>query len=358
MRCPPFFRLITSLALTTFALSLFPTSARADDAPLTADTVYDEAFHLLAAGDQKGTEAVLQQAAESFPKDVRLAFFRAACMRSRFSVRGSLPLFRHVIDLDRSSVYAQASARILLLDFGHQDPETHFAALALLVAKHSDDPLLTWMAAVQCRSLKKTSEGIAYFETFGKSFDPDHDLPGPVLFHQTYANLLDDAKRYLDALPHRELAVKLEPASWSYQGLGITTSHLHRWVQSEDAFTKATSLDSSDPNIWVTWAFACRDRSDWNGVIEKCSRGVIANPHYVVLWNLWGDANTQLKNYAAALQCYARAMDLAPNALYPCDRTIAILELSGQSDQAQLFRARADALRHPNPTTAPVATAQ
>ena len=54
------------------------------------------------------------------------------------------------------------------------------------------------------RALNLNEQGCRYYERLLKQLDV-----GPVLVHQTYANLLDEVGRSVDALPHRELAVKL-----------------------------------------------------------------------------------------------------------------------------------------------------
>lgn len=324
----------------------------ADDTPATADSIYDGVFHLLATGRQADAERVLAAGVQAFDSDARLAFFHAACTRSRFDIHGAFPLFKRVVELDPSGQYGQAAARMLLLDASRENPAAQLTALAAVVAQRPNDPLLVWMAAVECRSLHRPIDGIPYYERLGKIFDAAGG-PGPSLFHQTFANLLDEARRYEDALPHRRLAVQLEPAPWSYDGLGNTLTSLHRWQEGDAAYDKATSLAPGDARKWENWAVSYRIREDWNGALEKSIRGLAADPTIVRLWAVRGDAESHLGRDADALHSYDEVIRLSPRAYYAYDRAAAVLERLGRADEAKAFRARADQLRPRKPATVP-----
>jgi tetratricopeptide (TPR) repeat protein len=125
--------------------------------------------------------------------------------------------------------------------------------------------MLLWMVAVQCRALHKNKVGIERYGALLKLIDDGGKLPGPVLVHQTFANLLDEVGRSADALPHREMAVKLEPEAWSYDGLGDTLSDLHRYKEADAAFAKSTSMEPGDAMYWRNWVISMRERGDTDG---------------------------------------------------------------------------------------------
>lgn len=343
----PLPHLATLVALTTLSL---PSHAdpSATASPLTPDSVYADTFRFLAAGQQRDAENVLSHGIELFDRDPRLLFFAAACHRSRFDVDSAAPLFLRVARLDPAGKYGLVAAEILHLDLKHDIP-AHFAKLRERVDANADDPLLLWMAAVQCRSLHENEAGIAYFDKLGKHFNP-----GPVLFHQTYANLLDQVGRSADAVPHRNLAICLEPAPWSYSALGDTMTLLKRWPEADDAY--AQSLTYADTfHLWDNWSWSMQERGDNDGCIEKARRALQINPRSTRLWNRLGDASARRKDVVfVAEQCYRNAIECAPNDPYAYDKLAALLEAKGDPQSAAQTRATAATLRHP--TTAPVAS--
>ena len=79
------------------------------------------------------------------------------------------------------------------------------------------------MIAVQCRTLKRDRDGVNYYRRLCTTVHP-----GPILIHQTYANLLDEIGEHEEALAHREQAVKLEPEPWTYSGWANTLEQMGR----------------------------------------------------------------------------------------------------------------------------------
>ncbi len=122
---------------------------------LTAAGVYDDAFHILSTGDEKDVEAALAQATQVFPNDARLAFFAAACVRSRFEIARAVPLFQKAADLDGNGIWAQAAHSIIGMDMDLGDKQQQFKSLDELSQASPKEPLLLWMVAVQCRAEKK-----------------------------------------------------------------------------------------------------------------------------------------------------------------------------------------------------------
>jgi tetratricopeptide (TPR) repeat protein len=129
-----------------------------------------------------------------------------------------------------------------------------------LAKENPGDPLVLWMLGVECRSCKLDEEGVKYYAQLCNLWNP-----GPVLVHQTYANLLDDLGRSDEALPHRKLAVKLEPAAWAYDGLGNTLTALKRWNEADEAYLNSTTRDPNDVQYWTNWACSMQQRGDEAG---------------------------------------------------------------------------------------------
>ena len=119
------------------------------------------------------------------------------------------------------------------------------------------------MAAVQCRAHHWDEDGVRLFTKFFKLVQP-----GPVMAHQTCANMLDALNRPEEALPHRYMALKLEPAAWVYDGLGNTLTNLKRFDEADAAYAKSTSMQPMSPQYWSNWAYSKRQRKDEAGAEE------------------------------------------------------------------------------------------
>ena len=214
------------------------TRSRPAQAPSSgaAEQEYKAILKTWSGGDQRQAEARLDRAVAQFPSDQRLALFQAACARSRFEVKRAYPMFLHVVEMNPASVQGECAGQIAALDAG-QNVNTHFVALRTLVQENPNDPIPLWLLAVQCRAHDKSGEGVRHYRTLLNMVDP-----GPVLIHQTYANLLDELGQHKEALAHREIAVKLEPASWSFGGLAITLDALGRHDDAERVRRKSAGL--------------------------------------------------------------------------------------------------------------------
>lgn len=296
--------------------------------PGNPEAAYEACLHWLKAGKQRETEQVLAEAVRTYKDDPRLLFFAAACERSRFAVREAAPIFARVVKADKEDgLYGRAARLILSLD-GRREVGRNFAALRGLVEERPDDPLLLWMAGVQCRSLNRNPEGVEYYGRLLKQLDP-----GPVLVHQTYANLLDEVGRSADAMTHRELAVKLEPAGWSYQGMANTLTRLERWADADAAYAKATAMDPDRVQYWINWAWSMERRRDDAGVIEKCKRGTELDPRAAPLWTLWGDAERRLGRPEDAMARYDRALGITPKSANVMRRAVQVLRELGDNNR-------------------------
>ncbi len=224
----------------------------APEKSISADDVFNGAIQIWTTGDDGGAEKVVEQARQTFPHDARFIFFQGARIRGYFDLQSAAPYFQYVAKAMPNDPYGRASKLILSLDSG-RDIDANFKSLDDLSASNPKDVLLLWMDGVQCRTHDKNEIGVQRYSQLLKLIAPG---PGPGIVHQTYANLLDNLNRFDDALPQRQLAVKLSPATWSYDGLGNTLTSLKRWKEADAAYQQATSREPNDARYWRHWAFA------------------------------------------------------------------------------------------------------
>lgn len=214
---------------------------------LPQDKAYVAVLALWGEGYQSRAEQLSDQLIKTFPRNQNLMFFTAMCIRSRFEIREAHSWLARVFDLDHSSMYGQAAEAMMFVD-SREHSDQGMKELDELTKTTNGDPLILWEAAIACRTLNNPELGVTYYNQLLKKIPV-----GPSLLHQTYANMLDKLQRYDEALEHREMAVKLEPASWSYQGLAATLWKLKRYDEASKAYEKAVTYNGALPSYWGEW---------------------------------------------------------------------------------------------------------
>jgi len=200
---------------------------------------------LLADGKQSKAEVEIDSLLTAQPEAAPLVFFKGACLRSRFQVGEAVGPLLRTIKTAPSSAEALAAAFILGIDFS-ANTETALAYLSGLAAVQRDYPgsyPIQWMCAVMARSL--TAEKSRYVPTgqrngllsFGvRQYDDllkrSAPLPGPVLVHQSYANILDSLQSFDEALVHRKIALSMERRPWAIDGMADTLRCLARFDEA------------------------------------------------------------------------------------------------------------------------------
>jgi tetratricopeptide (TPR) repeat protein len=236
--------IVKSLQLRFFTISvffiLFSSALFCDDdaqALKSGDEVIKQALAYLSAGSQEKAEQLIDDYCIIFPNHQKLFFYAAACTRSRFMIEEAYFKLKKVYYMNEKTVYAKCAALIIALD-NNNEIEKNFALLEKLVAENPDEIMLRWMLAVECRNLGYDEKGAQQYAIILKNWNP-----GPVLLHQTYANILDNLEKYEESLVHRKLAVELEPCGWSYHGLSVTLYRLKRYAEAREAVLLAIECE-------------------------------------------------------------------------------------------------------------------
>jgi tetratricopeptide (TPR) repeat protein len=304
---------------------------------MTADEARTELMVGLAGGDQKHVEQLLEALVAKFPDDQGLWFFLAVCTRSRFEVRAAFPMFEAVKAFDPTTPEGQAAALMIKVD-RREETDKSLAALFDVVNAHHEDLLIQWAAAIACRTLDHDKEGCQIYRYILGTFDP---AIGPPLMHQTFANLLDNTGEYQEALIHRNIVVRMEPAGWSYQGLANTLDALKEYDKADAAYAKAISMAPNDSLFWQTWGSCLRHAGRQDKAQEKFARAVELNPHNQIALDEWGRSLEIEQNLDQALDKYRRAVEAAPKDAWMYDDAVRVLKKLGRSDEADELREEA-----------------
>ncbi len=333
------------LAASTIALVLFLAACRPaaslgqDVSTLSPQQVEQKALEHLAAGRQSQAEHLLEAYAAGFPEILRIisvpaqwqrstkvlqaelkpyraqqrAFFLlAACTRSRFAIEDARPLFIVVNNMDPSTPAGKCAAMVLILDNSRSAGLLQrirvsevFAILVKFPDAYPDDVAIRWMAAVQCRQAHMNTDGAEHFRKI-----LDKWRPGPILVHQTYANVLDELKRYSEALPERRKAVEMEPAGWSYDGLATTLYNLERFEEANEAHAKAVQMDPGCALFVTKWARTLMAQERYDAAIAKGKQAIDLEPETFDGWWVWAKCLEAQGKKAEALEKYQKVVEL------------------------------------------------
>jgi len=195
------------------------------------------AWAALARGSQRDAEAILAQAALVTPNSAPVLFWKAVCIRSRFQIGEAGEAFAQVIARAPESPEAVASACMQGIDFSKDWGSAlhYYQCLLALETRHPENDGILWLTAMTPRALERftempdrvrgllTNHGVDAYRELLERFAPKK---GPVLVHQTLANLLDERGDAQAALRYRETAVRLERATWSMHGCALTLDNL------------------------------------------------------------------------------------------------------------------------------------
>lgn len=247
------------------------------DAPFSspeAKLAYDNLLKQWGEGDQFGAERGFLETAKKHPRDLRLFFFAALLTRSRFDIKGGLRFFDTLAKVAPKTRQGEASRYMAAID-RQQESNKNFSALADLAMKDLPvEPLTVWLYAIAARTLDQNKAGIAAYTLLLKNIKT-----GSSLVHQTFANLLDEEARSLEALPHRQKAVALEPAPWSYDGLAST---LYRLRRTDEALAMRAETQKRYPDFalgWANWATNLAGLDRYKEALEKVEKALQLDPN-------------------------------------------------------------------------------
>lgn len=297
-----------------------------------------EVVKLLAEGKQSEAEEEVEN-----PRNTEELYWKAVLMRSRFEEYGAMPLFIRAMKEQPDSPEGLASACVVGVDLSKTSAQAlhYFNAMMTLAEEHPDSVSIHWMAGVLARALTKHQ-----FVTSGYALPSDKNRQvllcgvgqyektlalmapgqGPVLIHQTLANLLDDLEIYDKSLQQRDIAVSLERMPWSLHAAAITYKELGRNEEALSLIRDAIAMEEkslhqfNDANSIISFIKKTADHhKNQFPALEKISTGLKplqnstgASKYYAVE----GDILWNLDRKEEALSCYSTAAQLDPKNQY------------------------------------------
>ncbi|MFN4180141.1 MAG: tetratricopeptide repeat protein [Armatimonadota bacterium] len=129
--------------------------------------------------------------------------------------------------------------------------------------------------------------------------------------------ILAQQKRFNEAIALFERALQLEPEmAMAYNNLGLAYQAMGRLTEAREAFQKAIDLDTDD----LASAYAhnnlgnlFRQQGDYDGAMRQYLLALRRKPDYAVAWVNLGDMHAKRGNFAEAVHCYEKALQLDPS---------------------------------------------
>ena len=303
----------------------------------TAAQVHDAVIGELSAGRQDRAEAILSVYTGIHTNDQRLAFAQAVCTRSRFNTQQADGQFRRVFAMDPRTAEGHCARFVLELD-DHNQVDKNFTGLRLLAADNPDNPLFHWMIGIQCRDFyrhtfrkDRSAEGCRAYQRVLELFDV-----GPVLVHQTYANILsEELDRNEEALVQRRIAVELEPKAWTYDGMANTLSAMKKYDEANVAYAKSTELAPNDAEYWLHWSGSLYNQGRFEDCISKSKTVLAIDPGSYLARYYWGMALEAQAKRKKALEQYEEAIRLNPANPDAYISAARVLEILGDEKRSQ-----------------------
>ena len=270
----------------------------------SAEDAHRRSIELLSGGRQGEAEALIAWATQRYFDNEELLFAKGVLERSRWDKSAAELWFGLARRQGSHSYIGEASSLQLRLD-RRKPKESDLLNLIRLSNEHPDDVYLLWLSAIQCREQKKAELGRTQCEKLLAKF-----RVGPVLLHQTYANILtEDFKEYDKALEHRYLAVALEAKHWSLRGLGDTLTKLERYDEACAVFSRAVQLEPSCEDCWSDWGWELYQAGRYDESLEKyrqaAALGDVIAINYIGICYEKGQGVTQ--NWSEATKWYRKA---------------------------------------------------
>ena len=300
--------------------------------PLPAADAYARMIDWIAAGKQSEAEQILRHLAATYPNDQKIAFAAAVLERSRFDIEGARPLLLHAQSLDPKSDLGHCAADMLAID-ARKRVGPAFADLSKTANQQNADPMILWLGGIASRTLNQNAAGAECYRNLLKQWNP-----GPVLVHQTFANLLDELHQYDEALVHRAVAVKMEPSGWSAEGLALTLWHLKRYDEADKAFAASLEFSPSAGSYYDAWADMLLEQGHFDDAVDRCRSALKIDDHDLHALNTWGRILARKKDYDGAAAKFSECLRLEPRYYFALNNLAEISERSGQFQQAIEYR--------------------
>lgn len=240
----------------------------------------------------------LESAAGKKPKETRPRLYLAQALLDSGDFSRAEQTYLEAAELDPKSAAAQlglAQARVRQNRLKEAEP--HFRKAAELDPGFSD-------ALLQLGSLYESSgqktDAIAVYQQF----------PENVAARERLGNLLIEAGRPLDAIPHLEWVAQKSPATANRVALALAYRRTNQPEKELPVLEQAVQADPSNPDLRMIYGRTLRDKKNYAGAARQFFQVTEAQPDLLEAWNELAAMLVSLEDFPQALAALDRVKAL------------------------------------------------
>ena len=174
--------------------------------------------------------------------------------------------------------------------------------------------------------------------------------PDNALYHNTLGVILNEMKRYDEALIEKQKAVALEPDNARYRNsLGVTLHELKRYDEALIETKKAVELESDSAEYRNSLGITLHEMKRYDEALTETQKAVELEPNNAEYRNSLGITLHALKRYDEALTEYYKAIELDPNDAFYHNNLGITLDYIERYDEALIEMQKAVELEPDNP---------
>jgi tetratricopeptide (TPR) repeat protein len=238
--------------------------------------------------------ACLESATGKKPKEIRPRLYLAQALFESGDFSRAEQAYLQAAELDPKSPAAQLGlAQAILRQNRLKEAEPHFRKAAELDPAFSD-------ALLQLASLYENNgqkgEAIAVYQQF----------PDNIAARERLGNLLLDAGRPAEAVPHLLWVVQKSPTTASRVALALAYRKTNQPEKELPVLEQAVQADPSNPDLRMIYGRTLRDKKDFAGAARQFLQVVEAKPEFLEAWNELAAMLVSLEDFPHALAALDR----------------------------------------------------
>ena len=166
--------------------------------------------------------------------------------------------------------------------------------------------------------------------------DPSEDLPHKAAALSLWGGVLDDQKKYGEAIGKFQKAVELDPKlGFTYNNWGVALNGLRKYDEAIARFRKALELDPKRAAYpYSGWGEALRKQGKYDEAIAMFRKALDLDPKHKSAYDNWGNALWDQGKYDEAIARYQKAVELDPKDSEAYNNWGEALRSQGKFDEA------------------------
>ncbi len=266
---------------------------------------HEYSLELLSDGRQSEAEKVIEGSLRTNTDDERLVFAKAVLSLSRWDKTDGRKWLR-TLQRKKDGGYISEVAALTLALLDHEDADQNMKTLVGLSDNHPADTYLLWLTAIQCREQGEGRLGKRRYEKLLETF-----RLGPVMVHHTYANILtENLDLYEEALPHRYMAVSMEPTSWTLEGLANTLTDKGDYPWANAIWAKLVRMEPRNHKYWYRHGYTFRMLQRFSEAVEAQKKSTALDPESIYAWAEFGICLEMIGRNEEAAHCFSKVEEL------------------------------------------------